>query len=288
MPGINITENCQTFLFILNIHSAIKKGKNKRMKEKLIIIGGGAGPMAGLELHKKIIENTKTAGRDQDHLQVWHLSRSYDLPDRTEFLGGRIKTNPAEGMSRTFKLAAQSLKFEKRNAVGGIACNTFHSPRIFKVFLDILNKANTEIEILNMIEETGKYIKTKFSGLTQIGLLSTSGTRNAQVYKQILEPFGFEIVQVDENEQDDLHDTIYNLDWGIKAVSPVTKKARERFLIYANELIEKGVQAIILGCTEIPLALPENEINGVPIIDPIYILARELIRNVNPYKLKPT
>ena len=41
------------------------------MKEKIIIIGGGVGPMAGVELHKKIIENTKTSGKDQDHLQVW-------------------------------------------------------------------------------------------------------------------------------------------------------------------------------------------------------------------------
>ncbi|RLD64716.1 MAG: hypothetical protein DRI95_10265 [Bacteroidetes bacterium] len=257
------------------------------MDEKLIIIGGGVGPMAGVELHKKIIENTKISGKDQDHLQVWHLSRSYDVPDRTEFLSGKIKTNPAKGMARTFLLAAQSLKIEKRKAVGGVTCNTFHSARIFNPFLDIISEANTGIKILNMIGETGKFIKSNFSGLKKIGLMSTTGTRETNVYQQVLDAFGFEIIQVPENEQDALHNAIYNLEWGIKAVSPVTKKARERFLNYTNELGKKGVEAIILGCTEIPLALPEKEINGIVLIDPVYILARELIRNANSDKLKP-
>jgi len=257
------------------------------MSEKLIIIGGGVGPMAGVQLHKKIIENTKTSGKDQDHLQVWHLSRSYDIPDRTEFLTQKIKTNPAEGMARTFLLAAELLKIESCSAVGGVTCNSFHSPPIFNKFLDILIEANADIKILNMIELSGKYIKENFSGLNKIGLMSTTGTRNSLIYQQILEPLGFEIVQLPEKEQDALHDSIYNLEWGIKAISPLTKKARERFLDYAKKLTDKNVSAIILGCTEIPLALPEKEINGIPLIDPVYILARELIKSVNPDKLKP-
>ena len=118
-------------------------------------------------------------------------------------------------------------------------------------------------------------------------VMSTTGTRKTLVYQQVLEPFGFEIIQLPETEQDALHDSIYNLEWGIKAISPVTKKARKRFLDYAKKLTDKNVGAIILGCTEIPLALPEKEINGIPLIDPVYVLARELIRNVNPDKLKP-
>lgn len=256
------------------------------MDEKLIIIGGGVGPMAGVELHKKIIENTLTNGKDQDHLQIWHLSRSYDVPDRTEFLNGTVKINPAEGMARTFLLANEALKKEKRAAVGGVTCNTFHTPEIFNKFINILNKAGTGIKILNMIEETGKYINNNFSNIKKIGLLSTTGTRNAKVYQQILQPFGFEIVQVHEKEQAALHDTIYNLDWGIKAISPVTDKARAHFLNYAKQLGKKGAGAIILGCTEIPLALPEKNINEIFLIDPVFVLARALIKHANLTKLK--
>jgi aspartate racemase len=113
--------------------------------EKVIIIGGGVGPMAGVELHKKIIENTHTGGKDQEHFHLWHLSRSPNIPDRTEYLTGKIKTNPAEGMARTFLLAAEMLKIEKKPAVGGVTCNTFHAPPIFDVFTDILKKNNTDI-----------------------------------------------------------------------------------------------------------------------------------------------
>ena len=56
------------------------------MKEKIIVIGGGVGPMAGVELHKRVIENTLTDGTDQSHMEVLHLSRSGDVPDRTGFL----------------------------------------------------------------------------------------------------------------------------------------------------------------------------------------------------------
>ena len=255
-------------------------------KEKVIIIGGGVGPMAGVELHKKIIENTLTSGKDQDHFQVWHLSRSPDIPDRTEYLTGKITSNPAEGMARTFLLAAEMLKVEKCPAVGGVTCNTFHAPSIFNTFIQILEKNNAGVKILNMIEETGSYIRKQFTGIKKIGLMSTTGTRKAGVYHTILNPMDLKIIEVDENEQDALHDTIYNLDWGIKAISPVTEKARKNFEKYATELIKKGAEALILGCTEIPLALPGKFFQNIPLIDPVYVLARALITDANVQKLR--
>ena len=35
------------------------------------------------------------------------------------------------------------------------------------------------------------------------------------------------------------------------------------------------------------LAIPEHEVNGVPMIDPSIVLARGLIKVVDPQKLKP-
>jgi aspartate racemase len=137
-----------------------------------------------------------------------------------------------------------------------------------------------------MIEETGKYIHENFSGFKKIGLMSTTGTRNAGVYHALLNPLGFEIIEVDEKNQDALHDTIYNLEWGIKAVSPVSEKAREKFENYALELIKKGAEALILGCTEIPLALSGKTFRAIPLIDPVYVLARALIKDANVQKLK--
>ena len=68
---------------------------------------------------------------------------------------------------------------------------------------------------------------------------------------------------------------------------PVTSEARKVLLEGVEILKKQGVQAIILGCTEIPLGLPERKIGGTYFIDPGLILARALIREFNPEKLLP-
>ena len=49
----------------------------------------------------------------------------------------------------------------------------------------------------------------------------------------------------------------------------------------------KGAEAVILGCTEIPLAITDDRVDDVIILDPTLILARALIREVDPGKLRP-
>ncbi len=73
-----------------------------------------------------------------------------------------------------------------------------------------------------MTEETVQFIKKIFPGAGKIGLLSTTGTRKAGVYNHVLEPLGFNIIEIPGNMQDELHDSIYNKEWGIKAISPVS------------------------------------------------------------------
>lgn len=254
--------------------------------EKIIAVGGGVGPMAGVELHKKIIEQTKTDGTDQDHFEVHHLSRSHDIEDRTKYLLGETEKNPAEGMLRTAKALEKAAEIAGKEAVLGVPCNTFHAPKIFDYFLELLKKENINIQVINMIKETGSFLKKNFSKAKKIGLMSTTGTRQVRVYNEVLEPFGFEIEEVPEEMQEELHNSIYNKKWGIKAKSPVSEKARNNFLKYVGILQKQGSEAIILGCTEIPLALPEMEINNTPLIDPVLILAKALIREANKNKLK--
>jgi hypothetical protein len=56
-------------------------------------IGGGVGPSAGVGLHQKIIDNTRSK-TDQGHFTVVHISRSAHIQDRTKFLLGEIEINP--------------------------------------------------------------------------------------------------------------------------------------------------------------------------------------------------
>jgi len=254
--------------------------------ERVIIIGGGVGPQAGTLLHNYIIENTLTDGTDQDHLDVYHFSRSSDIPDRTDSLESGNVEKPALGMYKTFKIAASAIDIAKKYAVGGIPCNTFHAPEIFEKFEKLMKEFEPKIKIVNMIEETVKEILKNHPGVQKIGIMSTTGTRKTGVYSGQLQNHGLELIQVPENIQSRLHNSIYNKDWGIKARTPVSIKAKTNFEEFSDYLINKGAEIIILGCTEIPLALPYKQYKYVPLIDPMVALARALIREANPEKLK--
>ncbi len=256
------------------------------VNEKVIVIGGGVGPLAGVKLHQYIIENTSTNGTDQDHFDIYHLSCSGDIPDRTEALRSGKPELPAEGMFRTFTLADSALTSAGKQGVGGIPCNTFHAPAIFNHFTQLLSAADLSLSVINMVEETAAVITNRYPNVTTIGLLSTTGTRAAKVYLKLFEPLGFSIAQVDETDQADLHEAIYNRSWGIKATPYVDPRVRKKFEYFLRKLIEQGAQAVILGCTEIPLALPEQELFGIPLVDPMLALARALIREANPKKLR--
>ncbi len=257
-----------------------------KKEEKIIGIGGGVGPEAGIGLHKKIIEQTDSGGTDQGHIEVYHLSRSHDIADRTEFLLKHVDNNPAEGMFNTAQALTSVADETEKELVLGIPCNTFHAPEIFNHFLGLLKKNNLNIQVVNMLEETVQFIKDFFPGVKKLGLMSTTGTRKVKIYNKIFEPLGLEIIEVPDEMQEELHDTIYNQKWGIKAVSPVSKKARDNFLKFSGVLNNQDAEAIILGCTEIPLALPEQKFENIPLIDPVLILARALIREAAESKLR--
>ena len=243
--------------------------------------------MAGVELHRKVIQNTLCGGADQGHLDVIHLSRSHDIADRTEFLLGRTREHPAEGMFRTMRIAARAAEAAGMQAVAGIPCSTFHAPAIFAHFLRLMDEGGVAMQVVHMIEETAALIPQLAPAARTVGVMSTAGTRAARVYNGVLGPRGYRIVEVPEAMAAELHDSIYNVEWGVKAVSPVTARARANFERYVRVLHEGGAEAVVLGCTEIPLALPESELDGLPLVDPMLALARALIREADATRLRP-
>lgn len=258
-------------------------------KKKAIIIGGGMGPMASVDLHSKIIAET-VARSDQEHPTVIHLSHSSEIPDRSEFLLGITNRNPAHTMFQVIESTVCVVpKLDLDTAVVGFPCNTFHAPPIWDEFMQRLDDTQlSNVQIVHMIKETAAYLKEVSPKANKIGVMSTTSTKKTRVYHNMLEPMGYNIIEVPEDVQEDLNSSFYNEEWGIKANSnPVTPKARNNFLGYVNNLKEQGAEVVILGCSEIPLALPEGYVDGIPLINPVTALARALIREVAPEKLRP-
>ena len=248
----------------------------------MIGIVGGVGPYAGLDLARKIFDQT-VASRDQEHLPVTLLSAPGEISDRTEFLLGKVETNPAHAM------ADIGLKLEQLGAsVVGIPCNTAHAPRIFAVIAQELETAGCNVKLAHMIQEVAGFVRRRHPRIDTVGVLSTMGTYRSGVYPEIIEREGLKVVQPDESLQKDIHAAIYDPEYGIKARSnPVTEKARDKLLAGIASLQSEGAGAVILGCTEIPIAIGEKKIGDTPIIDPTLVLARALIKSVAPDKLKP-
>ncbi|MGN0003923.1 MAG: aspartate/glutamate racemase family protein [Sphingobacterium composti] len=246
----------------------------------MIGIVGGVGPLAGLDIFKKIIEET-IATKDQEHLPVILSSQPHHIADRTAFLLKKSNENPGYALSKIIH------ELEDAGAeVAAIPCNTAHAPAIFDVITKQIENSNIKIKLLHIVEETAKFIKANYPD-QMVGVLSTTGTRDTRLYTDILSNFGIANIAPDDELQPLVHEAIYNEQYGIKACSsPVTAKATENLNQAISVLQKQGAQVIVLACTELPLALTEKSYFGIPTVDPNRILARALIEYIAPEKLK--
>lgn len=238
-------------------------------------IVGGVGPSAGTDLAEKVFSHTK-AEKDQDHINLYLVSCPSIVPDRTAYLlsGG---DNPAPGIQKCIETLAAC----GATAVG-ISCNTAHSPKILSQV-----RLPGGIRFINMIENTCRYIQEKYPS-SKIGILATLGTNRTGIYDEYFSNYpDLELVKLEPEDQKVVHDAIYNKEYGIKAVSPVSDKASDTIRDAVLKLKEKGCRAVILGCTELPLVFPsEKSFSGISLIDPTDVLATELVKSVAPEKLK--
>jgi aspartate racemase len=244
----------------------------------MIGILGGMGPQAGFDLATTVTAETK-ARRDQDHVPVIVWSQP-GIPDRTAWLTDPSAPDPVPAMVEGF------LALERAGAgVAGMACNTAHSPALFDRVRAELGHAGARIRILHLIEETVEGIRFAHPGIHTIGILATRGTLSARLYHAELEKAGF--APLSPGDPHRLTAAIYDPERGIKACAhPATVFARQEVESAVRELAERGAEAVILGCTELPLAVPGTHFEGVPLINPARMLARALIRAVDPAKLR--
>lgn len=228
-------------------------------KNKTIGIVGGMGPMATVDLFHKIVAMTQSE-TDMGHLHIL-VDNNTNIPDRTAAIlcGG---PNPVPEMVRS------ALLLERDGAdVLIMGCNTAHYfyPEI---------RQFVHIPFLNMIQETAKEIQRK--GYCCAGLLATDGTVQSAVYAAEFERCNLELLVPVDQEQKAIMDMIYH---GIK--SNAVDWDTEMVVQTIENMKAKGAQAVVLGCTELPIAFSTYSIRCcLPVIDPTTILARQAILSV--------
>ena len=247
----------------------------------IIGIVGGVGPLAGLDLQAKIVAQT-IAARDQDHLPVVSVSWPGLIPDRTEFLLGQAADSPAHPILAQLRLLGQM-----GAAVAAVPCNTAHAPAIFDVVRAGVAAFERPLRLLHLIEETAAHVRAHHPDLDTVGVLSTTGAWRVRLYPALLEPLGLRVITPDASLQASVHAAIYDRAYGIKGAGRVTTRARADLSEAIRTLRGQGAEAIVLGCTELPVAFPERDLEGLPLIDPTLVLGRALIRETRPEQLRP-
>lgn len=244
---------------------------------------GGLGPYAGLDLVKKIFDHT-VAVTDQDHLPVVLISFPGSVPDRSSYLADQSQPNPVLPIAEILRRLDDA-----GCSVAGMPCNTAHNPLIFDRVTEMMEREGRQIRLLNMLDACAEACLERVPDAERIGILATNSSIENRIHAHALEKLGLEAVRPDWNFQDTIiNPTIFDEEWGIKAHSdPTTEKAREHLLEGVRYLRDRGADAVILGCTELPLAVPEASHEGVPLIDSTAMLARALIQATYPAKLRP-
>jgi aspartate racemase len=226
--------------------------------KKTIGILGGMGPMATVDLYKKIVDYT-AASKDSEHIHVL-IDSNTDIPDRTDAILHGGKDPVPEMVSSAIRLECMGADFLI------IPCNTAHY--FYDKICDMVH-----IPILNMIEETAKEVKRQ--SITCVGLLATDGTIESGVYHQVFERCGITVLHPSSVGQKNVMDLIYK---GVKAGN---KDIDLRgFYGTLEELDQKGAQTLILGCTELPIAFEMYNIEYEN-IDPTAVLARSAVVYAN-------
>jgi aspartate racemase len=142
---------------------------------------------------------------------------------------------------------------------GGADCvllctNTMHklAPRV---------QDAVHLPLLHIADPTARAILA--CGLRRVGLLATAFTMEQPYYKgRLAEQFGLEILVPDAPERALVHRVIYDE----LCRGQISEESKARYVHILHELVARGAEGVILGCTEIMLLVGQSD-SPVPVFD---------------------
>jgi aspartate racemase len=214
---------------------------------------GGMGPRATADFFQKLIDLTP-ARRDQDHLRVI-IDNNPGIPDRSRHIleGGEDPTPALVATARNLERAGADFLV--------IPCNTAHH------FLDAVRRS-VRIPVLDITE----VVAERAGGLGRVGLLATRATVAAGLYQRALARRGCEVLAPSEACQELVNRAIF----AVKA-GDLSSRVRGWVREAGQELVERRAEALVLGCTEVPLVVDPREW-PVPVLDSTALLAEAAVR----------
>jgi aspartate racemase len=222
---------------------------------KTIGLIGGTSWVSTIDYYRGInqISNERLGGLHTVRILLYSVNFAEIKPDLT-----------ADWMAIGKKLSAIAQTLENAGAECLLICaNSMH------MAADIV-QANIQIPLIHIGEETAKEIKRQ--RIKKAGLLGTQVTMEESFLKRKLSDYGIETLIPDPEDRYFVNSSIFSeLNKGV-----FPGKTKERYVHIIHKLVERGAEGIILGCTEIP-SLIKQEDCPVPAFDTTMIHARAAV-----------
>lgn len=236
------------------------------MKKNIKKIGvlGGMGPAASARFYQMLIDksqNDYNAVQDEDFPEIFLHSIALDeFGEKAEVLNESIKNQLLDGL---LVLESTGVNFIV------IPCNTVH------FYYELLQKS-VNVPMTSIIEATIAQVKS--SGLNKIGLVCSEGTNKTGLYSKAFVAEGITCISPDEVQQKILNSIILNVMSGKQ-----TAHDQEEIYSICDNYLKQGCQAIVIGCTELPLAIRDHK-EGYKFFDTLEILANDALKNAYGFK----
>jgi len=223
-------------------------------------IVGGIGPASTLDYYSGIIDGCRASVNDESYPEIF--IDSVDMIEMLSYLERGDWNSLTEMLVKAInRLKAAGAQF------AAIASNTPH------IVFDMIEK-RSPLPLISIVDETIAYAQAK--GVNKAVVIGTRFTMGSGLYAKAFSKLGIAAVTPSENEQEEIHGIIFpKLENGI-----IDLKDKDRLLTLANRLItEHNADALVLGCTELPLMIRENDIDTL-IINTTQIHIDAIIRAV--------
>lgn len=158
------------------------------------------------------------------------------------------ENNDWRGIAAIISKAAIALQAAGANCIL-IGANTMH-----KIADEI--QAAVTIPVIHIADAVAAAINEK--GLKKVALLGTKYTMQLDFYKDRLKAKGIDIIIPGKTDIEYINNSIYE-EFSKNIFLQETKK---QYLRIMNELIQQGAQGFVLGCTEIPILIKQDDINA--------------------------
>jgi aspartate racemase len=228
---------------------------------KTVGIIGGIGPESTVEYYRLIISSYLAVEKTGNYPQI--IINSINMKKMLDLIGENRLDEVAE------YLVAEIKKIESAGAdFAVLASNTPH------IVFNQVNAAST-LPLISIVEAACE--KVRRSGIERVGLFGTKFTMQGGFYERQFSDHGISVITPDENDQDYIHDKYM----GELVKGIIREDTKNELLQIVNKLIKKdSIQGLILGGTELPLILKDDDAKAIPFFDTTRIHVESIIKRL--------